>query len=152
MSGTVLVIMEQRGGAWNRMSFETLAAGQQLASMLGTTASAAIPGQGHSALAGEPAAAQLERVYLVEHELLGNYTADAFTSALEELVRKVQPSYVLLPHTYQVRDYAPKLATRFEQELIGDVIGMRNENGPVFVRQLFQGKLNSDVRPGGPAP
>lgn len=152
MSGTVLVIMEQRSGAWNRMSMETLAAGQQLAAEFGQTAAAAVPGHGVDSLAAEAASKQLDRVYAVDHELLKDYTADGFTAALEQLIRSVQPSFVLFPHTYQVRDFAPKLAARFGQMLIGDVIGIRNENGPLFVRQLFQGKLNADVKPGGPAP
>ena len=149
MSG-ILVVMEQRGGEWNRMSFETLAAAQQLASSIGETASAAIPGQAVEALAKELASKQLDRVYAVDEALLGNYTADAFTSALEQLVRAKQPTYVLFPHTYQVRDFAPKLATRFNQVLISDVIGIKD--GPVFVRQLFQGKLNADVKAGGAPP
>jgi len=152
MSETVLVIMEQRGGVWTRMSFETLVAGQRLAAEMGKTVSAAVPGRGIDALANEVASKKLERVYAVEHELLNDYTADGFTAALEQLIRQVQPSIVLFPHTYQVRDFAPKLATRFNQALISDVIRIRNENGPVFVRQLFQGKLNADVKPGGPAP
>lgn len=144
--------MEQRGGAWNRMSFETLAAGQKLAAELGQTVLAAVPGKGVEALAAQLTSNKLERVYAVGHELLENYTADGYTAALEQLIRKVQPAFVLFPHTYQVRDFAPKLATRFDQALISDVIALRNESGPVFVRQFFQGKLNADVRPGGPAP
>jgi len=152
MSETVLVIMEQRGGAWTRMSFETLAAGQRLASELGKTVSAAVPGRGVDALANEVASKKLDCVYAVEHDLLSDYTADGFTAALEQLIRQVQPSIVLFPHTYQVRDFAPKLATRFNQALISDVIRIRGGDSPVFVRQLFQGKLNADVKPGGPAP
>lgn len=152
MSGMILVVMEQRGGAWNRMSFETLAAGQQLAADLGGVASAAILGNAVETITAEVASKKLERVYAVEHPLLENYTADGFTAALEQLIRKVQPAFVLFPHTYQVRDFAPKLATRFNQVLISDAVGIRNESGPVFVRQLFQGKLNADVKPGGPAP
>lgn len=152
MSG-VLVVMEQRGGAWNRMSWETLAAGQQLASKTGQSASAVVVGNGIAGLADELAKQKLERVYAVNHDLLGAYTADGFTAALEQLIRKVNPSVVLFPHTYQVRDFAPKLATRFDQVLISDAIGFRVESsGPVFVRQLFQGKLNADVKPGGAAP
>ncbi|MBZ5607789.1 MAG: electron transfer flavoprotein subunit alpha/FixB family protein [Acidobacteriia bacterium] len=152
MSG-VLVIMEQRGGAWNRMSWETLAAGQQLAAQTGQTASTAVAGQGIGALAGELARKKLERVYAVDHALLGAYTADGYTAALEQLIRKASPSLVLFPHTYQVRDFAPKLATRFGQVLISDTIGFRVDGGaPVFARQLFQGKLNADVKPGGAGP
>ena len=152
MSG-VLVITEQRGGAWNRMSWETLAAGQQLASQMNTTASAAVAGKGISGLAGELGSKKLEKVYAVEHDLLGAYTADGYTAGLEQLIRKVNPSMVLFPHTYQVRDFAPKLATRLGQVLISDAVGFRMEGGaPVFVRQLFQGKLNADVQAGGSAP
>jgi electron transfer flavoprotein alpha subunit len=152
MSGTVLVIVEQRGGSWNRMSFETLAAGQQLAAQLGATVTAAIAGRNVDALAVELASKKLDRVYAVEHQLLDSYTADGYTIALEQLIRSVQPGFVLFPHSYQVRDFAPKLATRFDQALIGDVIAIRDEGGPVFVRQLFQGKLNADIRPGTSAP
>ncbi len=92
-------------------------------------------------------------VYTVEHELLATYTADGFTAALEQLIRKISPSIVLFPHTYQVRDFAPKLATRFDKVLVSDTIGLRVESGaPIFVRQLFQGKLNADVKPSGPEP
>src|ERR1700686_5158661 len=152
MSG-VLVIMEQRSGAWNRMSWETLVAGQQLASQTGVAASAAVVGQGIAALADELAHKKLERVYAVSHDLLAAYTADGYTAALEQLIRKAAPSIVLFPHTYQVRDFAPKLATRFGQVLISDAVGFRVESGaPIFVRQLFQGKLNADVQPGGGEP
>ena len=152
MSG-VLVILEQRGGAWNRMSWETLAAGQQLAKALGLQVYAAVAGQGLDALAAELATKKLDKAHVVEHELLKDYTADGFTAAFEQLVRTHSPSVVLFPHTYQVRDFAPKLATRFGQTLISDVVSFHADGGtPVFSRQLFQGKLNADFRPTGAGP
>lgn len=152
MSG-ILIVMQQSGAGWHRMSWETLAAGQQLAAQTGQKAYAAVLGQGIAALAEEISRKKLDRVHAVDHPLLANYTADGFTAALEQLIRKHGPSLVLFPHTYQVRDVAPKLATRFQQVLISDAIGFRIEAGtPVFVRQLFQGKLNADVKPGGAAP
>jgi len=147
MSG-VLVVMQQHSGDWHRMSWETLAAGQQLGAQLGQPVSAAVVGQ-----AGELANKKLDRIYTVEHPLLSTYTADGFTAAFEQLIRKITPSIVLFPHTYEVRDFAPKLATRFDKVLVSDVIGLRVESGsPIFVRQLFQGKLNADVKPGGAEP
>jgi electron transfer flavoprotein alpha subunit len=144
MSG-ILAIVEQHGGAWHRMSWETLAAGQQLAQQLDQPLFAAVAGQGIDSLAAELAQKKLEKVHLVSHGLLRDYTADAFTAAFEQLIRAHAPSVILLPHTYEVRDYAPKLATRFGQVLISDVISFRVDGGaPVFVRQLFQGKLNAD--------
>src|SRR5277367_115220 len=150
---SVLVILEQQGGKWHRMSWETLAAGQQFAAALGQPVEAAIVGNGVESLAAEAATKKVAKVYAVEHGLLQDYTADAFTAAVEELIRKVNPTLVLFPHTYQVRDFAPKLATRFNQVLISDTVGFRIETGaPIFVRQLFQGKLNADVKAGGAEP
>jgi electron transfer flavoprotein alpha subunit len=148
---SVLVILEQQGGKWHRMSWETLAAGQQFAAALGVPVEAAVIGS--AALAQEAATKKLAKVYAVEHELLKDYTADAYTAAAEALIRKTNPTLVLFPHTYQVRDFAPKLATRFNQVLISDVISVRLDSGsPVFVRLLFQGKLNGDVRVTGSGP
>ena len=149
----VLVVMEQRGGEWNRMSFETLAAAQQLAGELGATASAAVLGQGISGLAGELASKKVEKVYAVEHELLKDYTPDAYTAALRQLIAQAKPAVVLFPHTYQVRDFLPKLATALDRVAVSDVVSHRVENGQVvLVRQLFQGKVNADVRWAGDGP
>jgi electron transfer flavoprotein alpha subunit len=140
----VLVLMEQRSGTWNRMSFEALAAGQQLAAKQGVECSAAVIGSGMAALSGELAGKKLAKVFTVDHALLQSYTSDGYVVALEQLVKQVDPAYVVLPHTYQVRDFAPALATRFKQALVSDVIAIHD--GPVFVRQLLQGKLNADYR------
>ncbi len=150
---SILAILEQRAGAWHRMSWETLAAAQQLGAEMELPVRAAVVGDNVSAPAAELAAKQLERVYAVEHELLANYTADGYTAALGELIGAAQPRVVLLPHTYQVRDFAPKLATALGRVLVSDVVAHRVEGGePVLVRQLFQGKMNVDVRFAGDPP
>ena len=148
----VLVVLEQHAGTWNRMSLEALAAGQQLAAKLGTTCSAAVIGSGQSVatLADELAAKQLDKVYSVDHALLDPYTSDGLVTTLQQLIQHANPAFVVFPHTYQVRDFAPALATRFRKVLISDVIAIHADDSaqsPVFVRQLLQGKLNADYRP-----
>jgi electron transfer flavoprotein alpha subunit len=150
---SVLVILEQRAGAFNRMSFETVAGGAKIAAELGVPLEGAVIGHSIEALAQQAAAYGFAKVHAVDHALLANYTADGYTVALEQLVRAAQPQLVLFPHTYQVRDFAPKLATRFGRPLVSDVVDVQIEGGqPVFVRQLFQGKLNADVRSQAGAP
>lgn len=150
---SIVVVLEQRGGEWNRMSFETLAAAQQFAKELNTTTSAAVLGSGVGPLASELARKQLSRVYNVEHELLKDYTPDAYAIALRQLIETAKPDLVLFPHTYQVRDFLPKLATALGRVAVSDVIAHRNQNGEtVLVRQLFQGKVNVDVRLKGQGP
>src|SRR5258707_13235639 len=97
MSGNVLVIMEQRAGVWNRMSWETLAAGQQLAAQTGATVSAAVVGQGIDALAGELAQKKLVKGYAVTHELLAVYTADGYKAALAQMVIEGRPALAPVP-------------------------------------------------------
>ena len=146
----VLVVLEQRAGVWNKMSFEALAAGQKLAAELGMDCSAVVMGSGVGALAGEVAGKKLAAAYSVEHELLKEYTSDGYVAALEQVVKEIGPGYVVFPHTYQVRDFAPALATRFGKVLVSDVIAVKD--GPVFVRQLLQGKLNADYQQVGDGP
>ena len=144
---SILAVLEQRAGVWNRMSFETLAAAQQLAKELNTTASAAVLGQGISALAAELGSKQLDNVYAVDHDLLKEYTPDGYAAALRQLIDRARPSLVLFPHTYQVRDFLPKLATALGKVAVSDVVAHRVTGGQlVLVRQLFQGKVNADIR------
>ena len=138
---SILAVMEQRGGSWNRMSFEALSAAQQLAAELGTTAGAAVLGQDIGALATELASKQLATVYAVQHELLKDYTPDAYATALRQLVAQAQPQAVLFPHTYQVRDFLPKLATSLGKVAVSDVVAHRIDRGQVvLVRQLSRAR------------
>jgi electron transfer flavoprotein alpha subunit len=142
----ILVITEQRQGKWNNTSFETLAAAQQMASALAGTVSALVLGKDVDGLAGELAGKDVTEVLQVEHDLLGSYTPDGFCVALKQVFETAGPDLVLFPHTYQVRDFAPKLAAMLGKGMIGDCIGYRNETGKlVFVRQMFQGKTAADV-------
>jgi electron transfer flavoprotein alpha subunit len=142
----ILVVTEQRQGKWNNTSFETLAAAQQIAAANGGTISAAVVGKGVSALAEELAGKNVAEVLLVEHDLLENYTPDGYCVALKQVIESAKPDLVLFPHTYQVRDYAPKLAASLGKGMVGDCIGFRKEGDKlVFVRQMFQGKTAADV-------
>jgi electron transfer flavoprotein alpha subunit len=142
----ILIFLERSGSQFHRLSFETLAAGQQLGAEMNLPVAAVVIGDGASEVPNAT-------VFSIQHPLLAQYTADGYTIALEQLIRAKQPKYVLLPHTYTVRDFAPKLATRFERVLVSDVVSMRAEGGNLLlVRQLFQGKLNADVRVSGVAP
>jgi electron transfer flavoprotein alpha subunit len=149
----ILVITELRQGKWNNTSFETLAAAQQIAVATSSTVTALMIGKGVAVLAEELAAKNVAEVLLVEHDLLEAYTPDGYCEALSQVISSAKPDLVLFPHTYQVRDFAPKLAAMLGKGMIGDCIGYRNEGGKlVFVRQMFQGKTAADVTFQGTGP
>ena len=147
MSG-ILVIIEHRGGRIPRISCEALAAALRLGDAGSITA--VVLGAQTESIATEVAAKCSGKVLRVEHALLAPYTPDGFTIALQQLIQKQGPTHVVFPHTYQVRDYAPALATRFNQVLISDVTAIAD--GPVFTRQLMQGRLNGNYRASGSGP
>jgi electron transfer flavoprotein alpha subunit len=146
----ILVVVEQRDGTLNRATWETIAAAQVLAA--GVPVKAVVFGQAVDGVAQE-LATSVSEVLLVEHAALASYTPDAFTAALQQVVASVQPTYVLFPHTYQTRDFAPMVAVRMGASLITDVTGI-NGNGAAatFIRPMFQGKLSAEVRPQGDGP
>jgi electron transfer flavoprotein alpha subunit len=146
----IVVIAEQRAGKLNRASWETIAAAQQLAA--GAPLSIAVAGTGLQSIASELASAQAKEVVTIEHPALEAYTPDGYTAALQAAIEQLSPRFVLLPHTYQTRDFAPKLAARMNRAIITDVTAVKPGAEPVFVRPMFQGKLTADVVPQGEAP
>jgi electron transfer flavoprotein alpha subunit len=149
----ILLITEQREGKWNKVSFETLAAAQQIAQQTKGALAGVVIGKGVAGLADELAGSQLDEVLLVENDLLDKYTPDGFTIALRQVLESAKPDLVLLPHTYQVRDFAAKLAASLGKGMIGDCIAYRYENSKlIFVRQMFQGRTAADVVFEGSAP
>ncbi len=146
MADTILVVVEQREGKLNRVSWETLTGAQALAAETGWALEAAVIGDGVSVIAKEIAGKKVTRVYDIESAKLEPYTPDGFVAALKQFIADKQPKLVLMPHTYQVRDFAPKLACSLNRSLISDAVGYKYENGKLtFTRQMFQGKFAADV-------
>ena len=146
MPDTILVVVEQREGKLNRVSWETLTAGQALAADTGWTLEAAVLGSGVAGFANEIAGKKLSKVYAIESAKLEPYTPDAFVAALKQFLASHPAKLVLMPHTYQVRDFVPKLATAMGRAAISDCIGYKKEGERLlFTRQMFQGKLAADV-------
>lgn len=153
MSDGILVFAEQREGTLNKTSFEAIAAGQAIGRELGQRVTAVLLGSGVRHLSEEIAGFNLSKVIYAENEKLKDYTPDGYADAMERVVRSVNPQFVVMPHTYLVRDYAPKLAARFGKGLISDCLRAEVSGGQVtFSRRIFLGKIDADVVAEGDAP
>jgi electron transfer flavoprotein alpha subunit len=149
----ILVIAEQRDGKLNRATWETLAAAQALAQGGDLPLKIAVFGADVAAIANELAGGGVAEVLAAQHPALALYTPDGFTMAVRQVVESAAPDFVLLPHTYQTRDFAPMLAARLRKPLMTDVTAIHGSGkGAAFVRPMFQGKLTAEVRPKGDAP
>ncbi|MCA1815626.1 MAG: electron transfer flavoprotein subunit alpha/FixB family protein [Acidobacteria bacterium] len=152
MPNGILIFAEHRDGSFNKASFEAVAAGQQLGAAMGQPVSAVVL-SADATLAGEIAGYKIEKVVSVENAKLDEYTPDAYADAMERAVRALDPAFVVMPHTYLVRDFAPKLAARFRKDVISDCVRASVEGGTVtFSRRIFLGKIDADVVAAGEPP
>ena len=148
---SVLVVLEERDGRISRISWEALAAARHLGAMTSSPVTAVVLGAQTEALAQQVSACHRGQTVRIEHALLAHYAADGYAAALHQFIQSQSSTqWVVFPHTYQVRDFAPALATRLGQVLISDVVSMAE--GPVFTRQLMQGRLNGVYRHAGNGP
>ncbi len=149
----ILVFIEHKDCVLNKTSLEAITAAQTIGKELGLSISAVIPCDKDCALANQIAGYGIEKVIVAKNEHLGIYTPDGYTDAFEAVLKAENPEFVIMAHTYQVRDFAPKLAARFGKELVGDCIRYKNDGGKLtFTRRIFLGKLDSDVVIEGEAP
>lgn len=153
MSEGILVFIEHRNGVLNKTSLEAIAAAQSLGVKSQQPISAVLLAPGVSALAQEIAAYDLAKVVTATNAKLADYTPDGYTDAMEQVVKQLDPQLVVMPHTYLVRDFAPKLAARFAKSLISDCIRAQASAGSItFTRRIFLGKLDADVVSDGEPP
>ena len=153
MSNGILVFIEHRDGVLNKTSLEAVAAAQSFGSQLQQPITAIVLGSNVTNIAQEVAAYDVAKVLYAEHEKLASYTPDAYTDAMEAVIRQQDPQLVVMPHTYLVRDYAPKLAARFQKSLISDCVRAQVSGGAItFTRRIFLGKIDADVVSDGSAP
>lgn len=149
----ILVFIEHKDCVLNKTSLEAITAAQAIGKDLGLGVAAVLPCDKECSLTQEIAGYNIEKVIVAKNENLGTYTPDAYADAWEQVIKSVNPQYVVMSHTYQVRDFAPKVATRFGREMVGDCIRYRAEGGKlVLTRRIFLGKLDADVTIGGEAP
>src|SRR5678815_1299612 len=149
----ILVFIEHRNCVLNKTSLEAITAAQSIGKDLGLKVSAVIPCDKDCALAAEIGQYDLEKVIVAKNEKLGTYTPDGYADAWEQMIKATNPQYVVMAHTYQVRDFAPKVAARLGREVVGDCIRYKADGGKLTLsRRIFLGKLDADVSIGGDAP
>ena len=149
----ILIVLEESNGQIHRMGLESIAAGQRLSDEMGLTAGALVLGGNADGLADQASKYQLGEVVKVNDALLGSYSADGYSEAVKQIIDQENPTYVLFGHTYQVRDYVPRLSAKLNKPFLVDNIAIRVENGqPIFTKQMFNAKLSADLEANGSGP
>ncbi len=116
----VWVICEQSAGVVNPTSFELLSEGRKLADDLGEELCGVLLGSDVAGLTKQLGGYGADKVYLCEHPLLKDYTTDAYTKVICDLVMDKKPAVVLIGATNIGRDLGPRCAARLHTGLTAD--------------------------------
>ncbi len=126
---SVFVIIEQSNGGVHRMSWEALAGGQAMGRDLGLPVSVVLMGEDVSGLAESFQSKNVKEILKVETPLLSSYSADSFSSALAQVIETESPKYVIMGHTYMVRDFVPRVSAKLGLPFLADNIAYGVDDG-----------------------
>ena len=132
----ILVILEDNHGSVHKMSIEAIVAAQSLNGSI----SAIVIGENHKDLASEVSNFNVKEILTVDDSLVASYSADGYTEVLHHIINQMKPDLIICGHTYQTRDYIPRLSARNDIPFIPDVIEIK-EN--LYIKQVLNSKLNA---------
>ena len=134
----ILVVVEDNRGSMHRMSKEAIAGAQKI----GGNITALVIGANADAIADQLSSIALENTLVVKHELVSSYNSDGYTEVVKQVIQSINPSIIIIGHTYQTRDFMPRVSARLDIPFIPDIIGLEQD---IYTKQVLNSKLNSSV-------
>lgn len=142
----ILVVAEHHQGELHRMTMEAIAAAQAFGAELSLSSAALLLGDDVDTARNTLTALDLGEVLVAQHEQLRDYGSDTYTDALCQVLEREKPTWVFLGHTYQARDFLPRVSGRLGIPLLSDIITYRNgQDRPVFIKQVYNGRLSAEL-------
>lgn len=144
----ILVFAEVSGGRLHPVSLELIGKAHELAkSVPGFTVSAALVGSGVGAYAEELRHYGLDKIAVYDDPALSYFRADAYAACVEDIIKAMKPSVVLVGATSLGRSLAPRLATRFHTGLTADCtrLELRPSTDLVQIRPAFGGNIMAQI-------
>ena len=133
----ILVVLEDNRGSLHRMSKEAIAGAQKM----GGSISALAIGVNADAMAGELSGVDLTEVITINHDLVSSYNADGYSDVVSQVIKSESPKTIVAGHSYQTRDFMPRVSAKLDIPFIPDIISM--DDG--IVKQVLNAKLNALV-------
>ena len=138
----ILTFIQHSEGKINSNSLEALKGSQDIANDTGGTVTAVTF---HSETGNQLTGYDVSNIIVVDNPELASYQPLHFLSALEKVIDNVSPDLIVFGHTYQTRDWVPRLSTRLDIPFIADCIGYKYEENLKLIRGMYQGKVNADI-------
>ncbi len=141
----VMIYGEIKGGKLKKTAFELASAGRKLADELGGDLAAVVMGSQAEQFAPELAKYGADTVLVVESPELDSYNSEYYAQALAQIVQDKKPEILLLGHSMQGKDLAPRTAAKLGVATIADCISFRLDGGKLAgKRPMYAGKCYTE--------
>jgi electron transfer flavoprotein alpha subunit len=123
-----LVIAEMEDNAISNATYEVLRTGIELVEGIGGKLCTALPGHGIKSSA-EKLAGFSHEVYVIDNLALERFQTEFYSHAIETLVQSLNPDIILMSHSLEALDLAPRLSCRLGIRLVTDCIRFEIDPG-----------------------
>ena len=146
MAKGVFAITEQRDGELRKVSLEVVSEGRRVADGLGSDLTAVVLGSGVEGLAEGLKKYGPDKIWVADDPALADYTTDAYTSVLSDLIRSADPAVVIIGASAQGKDLAGRLSARLDAGVAMDCVAIKMDSSRLtYTRPMFGGKILADV-------
>ena len=144
----ILVVLEDSNGKIHRLSLEAIAGAQKLANSHKLSVSALVIGMNADDLSSEASKYNIDKVLKVNNDLISSYSSDGYAEVVRQVIERESPKYIFFGHSYQVRDYVPKLSAKLMKPFLADSVAFEiNEDSTESIKQTYNAKLLSNIFP-----
>ena len=133
-----LVIIEHKNGVLHRMSREAISGAQKI----GGDITALVIGENAESVSSELSNFQIEKTFIVDHELVPSYNVDGYKEIIKQVVDSISPNIIITGHTYQARDFMPRVSATLDIPFIPDIVEVENS---IYIKQVLNSKLNASI-------
>ena len=133
-----LVIIEHKNGVLHRMSREAISGAQKI----GGDITALVIGENAESVSSELSNFQIEKTFIVNHELVPSYNVDGYKEIIKQVVDSISPNIIITGHTYQARDFMPRVSAALDIPFIPDIVELENN---IYIKQVLNSKLNASI-------
>ena len=133
-----LVIIEHKNGVLHRMSREAISGAQKI----GGDITALVIGENAESVSNELSNFQIEKTVIVDHELVPSYNVDGYKEIIKQVADSISPNIIITGHTYQARDFMPRVSAALDIPFIPDIVELENS---IYIKQVLNSKLNASI-------
>ena len=149
----IFVIAEHKDNKLKPITSELLVFAQRVGRDFGQPVTAVVLGSNTASLVEELKTKKIDRVITAEHAELADYNPDTYLQTLKALLEHEKPFLVLIGHTTQGMDFAPRLAVSMRRPLIAGCVEYEKQGDRlVLTRQIFNAKMNMKTSVRGEPP